>query len=177
MKSNTHDVLVPEGSIAPHGHFEVSTRKPGEEWGPWTIDPNLVVAEGRSYILGSSLGGQAQKATFYIALFGGNVTPPDTWTGANFVANATEFTNYDEATRVLWQDDAVAGGIIGNDTNPAVFTLSAGGGTIRGAALVEASAKGATTGILVAASRFVADKVMAVGEELRVKYIITGTSA
>jgi len=154
-----------------HGHFEVSVNG-----GPWEIEPNLVVTEGLNYLLSAALAGGTQKTTFYIALFGGNVTPVAGWTGANFAANSTEFTNYDEATRQPWNDDAVSGGSIGNNTTPATFTIGVGGGTIRGAALVEASAKSATSGILVAAARFAADKVLAAAEELRVKYVITATS-
>lgn len=157
------------------GHFEISTRKPGEAWSPWEVSPNLIVTEGLNYILASALGAVAQKTTFYVALFGGNVTPVAGWTGANFTANATEFTNYDEATRVLWADDAVAAGVIGNNATPAEFTISTGGGTVRGAALIEASAKSSTSGILVAAARFASDKVMAATEELRVKYVISAT--
>ncbi len=155
-----------------HGHFEVSIND-----GPWHIEPNLVVTEGLNYLLSAALAGGAQKTTFYIALFGGNVTPAANWTGANYTANSTEFTNYNEATRVLWQKDAVSAGSIGNNTNPAVFTMAAGGGTVRGAALIEASAKSATSGILVAAARFAADKVLAVGEELRIRYIITASDS
>ena len=153
------------------GHFEVSVNG-----GPWEIDPNIVVAEALNYSAGASWGGVAQKTTFYIALFGGNVTPISTWTGANFVANATEFVNYDEASRRPWGPDAASGGSIGNNTTPATFTISTGGGTVRGAALIEASAKGATTGILVASARFAADKVLGAGEELRIKYVINNTS-
>lgn len=172
MKYNEENgILVPEKAAFVHGHFEVSVNG-----APWEIEPNLVVTEGLNYLLGCALGGQAQKTTFYIALFGGNVTPGAGWTGANFVANSTEFTTYDEATRVLWQDDAVSGASIGNNTNPALFTIATGGGTVRGAALIEASAKGATSGILVASARFAADKVMAAAEELRVKYVINGSS-
>lgn len=169
--SNLAQIAPEDGMLHAHGHFEVSVNG-----GPWEIEPNLVVTEGLNYLLASALGGAAQKATFNLAVFGGNVTPVASWTGANFAANATEFTNYDEATRVAWQDDAVAAGAIGNNTNPAVFTIGAGGGTIRGAALVEASAKGATSGILVAAARFATDKVMSAGEELRVKYVIGASS-
>lgn len=168
--SDTKQLTV--GNMAVHGHFEVSVND-----GPWEIEPNLVVTEGLNYILAAALGNAAQKTTFYIAPFTGNVTPVAGWTGANFTANSTEFVNYDEATRVLWADDAAAAGSIGNATVEASFTMSAGGGTIRGAALVEASAKSATTGILVAAARFASDKVLAVAEVLKIRYVITMTSS
>lgn len=155
-----------------HGHWEVQV---GD--GPWEITPNRVVDEGILHILGVALDQGSQNAAFYIAPFGGNVTPAASWTAANFTANSTEFTNYDETTRVLWANDAAASNAIGNTTTPATFTIATGGGTIRGAALISASAKSATTGVLVAAARFAADKAMAATEELRVKYIITGSSS
>ena len=156
-----------------HGHFEVSY----DSGKTWEIEPNLIVTEGLNYLLAAALDAAAQKTTLYIALFGGNVTPLAAWTGANWVANATEFTNYVEAARQVWdKGDAVAGSI-SNTATPAVFTAGVGGGTVRGAALVEASAKSATTGILIAAARFLTDKVLAETEELRVKYTISATSA
>lgn len=159
--------------MLPAGHFEISTRKPGADWSPWQVDENLVTLEGRNYLLSAALAQGTQKLAFYVAPFGGNVTPQDTWTGANWVANATEFTNYTEATRQAWNEDAVAAGAVGNATNPAVFTIGVGGGTIRGFALVEAQAKSGTTGILFAAARLAADKVMSEGEEIRVRYSVS----
>lgn len=144
--------------------------------GPWSLDPNLVVNEGILHLLSATLAQSTQNAAFYIALFGGAVTPVATWTAANFTTNATEFTNYTETTRVLWAKDAAAANAIGNTTTPSLFTIGTGGGTVRGAALISVSAKSATTGVLVAAARFATDKVLAVGEELRVKYTITGSS-
>jgi hypothetical protein len=159
------------------GFFETSRRMPGGEWSPWEIEPNLVVTEGLDYLISVALDGAAQKTTFYVALFGGNVTPVAGWTGANWVANATEFTNYTESTREIWDKGNVLAGSISNVDNPAVFTVGVGGGTIRGAALVEAAAKSATTGILFAAARFLTDKVLAATEELRVKYTISATAS
>lgn len=155
------------------GHFEHSTRKPGGQWTPWTADENIVVAQGRNYQLSAAWAQGPQKTAFYVAPFSGNVTVQDTWTGANFTANATEFTNYVEATRQLWDKDAVAASAVGNTTTPAVFTAGVGGGTIRGFALLEASAKSAVTGILAAAARLTVDKELEEGEEIRVRYVLT----
>jgi hypothetical protein len=172
MKQEQNITECPDFRVMAHGHFEISTRMPGQDWSPWEVEPNLVVTEGMNYILAAALGAATQKATFHIALFGGNVTPLATWTGANWVGLATEFTNYTEPNRVVWNEDAAAGGGIGNTTNPALFTIGGGGGTVRGAALVEASAKSAVTGIAVAAARFASDKIMSAGEELRIRYSI-----
>jgi hypothetical protein len=156
-----------------NGHFEVSV----DGGKTWEIEPNLVVTEGLNYMLDAAFDGGTPIVTFYVALFGGNVTPALGWTGANWVANATEFTNYDEATRQTWSNDAVSGSAIGNSTNPAVFTIATGGGTVRGAALVENATKSSTAGKLIAAARFSTDKVMADDEELRVRYVLSAQNA
>jgi hypothetical protein len=155
------------------GVFEIST----DGGKTWQVEPNIVVTEGLNYLLASALDGAAQKLTFYVALFGGNVTPQATWTGANWVANATEFTNYTESGRQLWQKGDVAAGALGNSATPAVFTVGTGGGVVRGAALVEAAAKSSTTGVLIAAARFASDKTLDETEELRVRYTISLTAA
>lgn len=165
-------VLVPAMGLSFAGHWETQV---GDE--PWHVDPNIVVNEGILHILDVALDQGAANSAFYIAPFNGAVTPAASLTAATFTGTTTEFTNYDETTRVAWANDAVASNAIGNNTTPATFTISTGGGTIRGAGLISASAKSATSGKLIAAARFNADKVMAAAEELRVKYIITGTSS
>jgi hypothetical protein len=165
-------ILVPAMKLQFAGHFETQVGN-----GAWEIHPNIVTNEGILHILDVALDQGSANSAFYIAPFSGNVTPAATWTAANFTSNSTEFTNYDETTRVAWTNDAAASNAIGNTTTPATFTIGTGGGTIRGAGLLSASAKSATTGKLVAAARFSADKAMAEDEELRVKYTLTGTSS
>lgn len=165
-------VEIPAMKLQFSGHFETQVGT-----GPWSIDSNLVVDQGILHIINVALDQASANAAFYIAPFGGNVTPAATWTAANFTSNATEFTNYTETTRVLWANDVVAANAIGNTTTPALFTMNTGGGTIRGAALISIATKNATTGVLIAAARFGADKILAATEELRVKYTLSGTSS
>lgn len=164
-------IVIPSMQMGFDGGFEVA----GND-GIWDVVPNLVVMEGRTRILDVALSQGTQDLGLYLALFSTNVAVADNWTGATWGGLAGEFTNYDEATRPAWAEAGGASGSITNTATPAVFTMSAGGGTIRGIALVTASAKGATTGALIAASRLLADKVMTVGEELRVKYTMNATS-
>ncbi len=164
-------VLIPRMGLTLAGHWETQ-----ENSDPWQVDPNIVVNEGLLHILTVALDQGAANAAFYIAPFGGNVTPAASLTAATFTATTTEFTNYTEGTRVLWANDAPATNAIGNSTTTALFTIGTGGGTIRGAGLMSVATKSAATGVLIAAARFAADKVMAAAEELRVKYILTATS-
>jgi hypothetical protein len=165
------EVLMPAMGITMAGHWETQQ---GDE--PWQIDHNIVVNQGLLHILEVALNQGSAHSAFYIAPFSGAVTPAASLTAATFTATTTEFTNYDEATRVAWVSAAPAANAIGNTASPAVFTIASGGGTIRGAGLMSTSTKSATTGVLIAAARFGADKTMAEDEELRVKYILTATS-
>lgn len=161
-----------ENSLSFKGYFETQV---GD--GPWVRADNIVVDQGVMYLINTGLAAGAASTIFYIAPFSGSVTPLAAWTAANFTGNSTEFTNYTESVRQTWQKDTAAGNAIVNNTTPATFTIDTGGGTIRGAALISVSTKSATTGTLIAAARFDVDKVMTAGEELRVKYTLTGTSS
>ncbi|WP_202841957.1 hypothetical protein [Luteimonas saliphila] len=143
---------------------------------PWTFDkPNRVVNEGLNKVL-NLIPGHATSAALYIAPFSGDVAPPATWTGATWVAAATEFTAYTESTRRPWTTVASTAQNLTNAAALAASTITfAAGGpyTVRGAALAEASAKSAGTGILFAASRFDADLTgMAAGGKLALEYAL-----
>lgn len=142
------------------------------------IDPNLVVNEGLVYLLNTALAGQAANTQWYIGLFSGNVNPQPGWTGANVAAQSTEFLNYSEGTRQLWDIDPTASPSIGNSGNEAMFSFTGSGNTVRGAFLAQASAKSATTGVLVAASRFAADRTgLGAPDRLGVEYVMTAVDA
>jgi len=164
-------ILFPSLKLTFAGHFETSVNG-----SPWDVDHNLVVMEGRNSILSMALDQASQDAAYYIALYSGSITVADGLTAATFTANTTEFINYTEATRVLWDKGNASAGALNNDASPAVFTMDIGGGTIRGAGLLSAPAKSATTGKIIAAANFSVAKVLAVAEELRIKYGITATS-
>jgi len=162
-------ILIPSLRLLAGGRFVYNKRNEPEEF-----SGNLVVTEGLNYILGSALRGVTPIASWYIALFSGNVTVASTWTGANFTANSTEITAYSSATRVDWTPTAAAAGVISSYTAKSEFVATSSI-TVRGAGLLSNSAKSATTGTLVAASRFGSDKVLAVDEILDVGYQLTLT--
>lgn len=138
---------------------------------------NLLVTEGRDYMQNVAFAGGAQIGTWYIAIFSGAVTPLASWDASNFAASATEITTqYDEASRPEWTPTAVDDGVISSYTAKSSFTAN-DSITVRGAALISSSAKGATTGTLAAASRFGADKSLVDGEIIDVGYQITLTAA
>lgn len=164
-------IFIPGAKALIHGHFEAAANDE-----PFDVAANLIVTEGLNKFLSDTLDGATPNTAHYIAIHSGASTPDAAWTSANYAANATELTTqYDEATRVLWQKGNAAGGILDNTSNPAVFTFNTAV-TVRGAALLSLSTKGGITGTLIAAAQFAAAKSMADEEELRVKYVITATS-
>jgi hypothetical protein len=135
--------------------------------------PNLVVTQGRNYLLGVGFKGDAALSTWYVALFSGDVTPQATWTAANFHSQATEFVNYSEASRPVWTEGDVASGVVDNYASRASFTINEDSQTVRGAALLSTSTKQGTTGTLYAAVRFVNAKTLDSDETLDVGYRVS----
>lgn len=142
------------------------------------LDPNLVVNQGLDYLLNTAFNGTSQVTQWYIGLFSGNVTPAATWTGANVTANSTEFTSYTPAARQPWNVDPTTSQSVGNVGDEAMFTFTGSGHTVRGAFLAQASAQSATTGILMAATRFAADRTgLGAPDRLGVEYVVTASDA
>jgi len=138
---------------------------------------NLVVNEGLSLFLVSTLAQGAQVTALFVAPFSGNVEPAASLTAATFTATMTEFTNYTQSARVAWAKDAESGQAIGNATTPSAFTIGSGGGTIWGAALVSASAKSSTAGKLVSCGKFAASRVLLAADALNLTYLFSASDA
>jgi len=128
---------------------------------------NLMPTEGLNHMLGVTLKGVAQVAAWYVGVFEGNYTPVPGDTAAAFPASATESTAYAEATRRALTLGSVVAGAVDNSASRAEFTLNAAK-TLYGGFISSASAKGATSGVLLSAVRFSSPKVLASGEVLRV---------
>jgi hypothetical protein len=165
-------IYLPTEKAMIGGYFEVSKRGEDVE-----VSRNLVVNEGLNYVLRAAVGETAGISSWYIALFSGDVAVAAGWTALTFDTSATEWTNYDEATRGTWTNSAVASQGTDSFSNKASFTSSGDAQVVRGAALISASAKGATSGVLFAASRLSSDKTLATGEILDVGYGLTLTTS
>jgi hypothetical protein len=136
---------------------------------------NLVVTEGLNYIVGVALKSVTQITTWFIAPFSGAVTVQATWTAANFTTNSTEVTGYASATRPAWTGGSVTAGAVNSFAAKAEIKATSTI-TIRGAGMLSASAKSATTGTLLGASRFGSDKVLDTDEILDIGYGLTITA-
>ena len=143
------------------------------------ISPNLVVSQGLIHVLNTVFAGAAQVTQWYIGLFSGNVTPVANWTAANVVANSTELTGYAPSTRPGFTVAPVSAPSLGNTGSEANFAFDASGPYIaRGAFLISVSNKGSTTGVLMAATRFAADRAgLNSPDELGVRYVLTAADA
>lgn len=131
---------------------------------------NIVVAEGLAYMAAAALDGGSASTNFYFLPFSGNVTPQSNLTAASAPATLTEFVNYTEATRPLW-NKVRSGASLTNGASVALISISAANQTVRGAALVTSNDKSATTGILLSAGRFPNDRTgLGVGDALGLQY-------
>lgn len=163
-------LLLPKQHVIARGRFCYGKR--GE---PVEYSDNLLVDAGLDHMLNVVFRNATQMPTWYIAIFGGDVTVLGSWTAATFPGSATELTAYAEATRPAWTPTAASGGVVSSYTAKASFTANAAI-TIRGAALLSASAKGATTGTLMAASRFNSEKPLSDTEIIDIGYQIELTA-
>lgn len=140
--------------------------------------PNLAPTEGLNHILMVALKDTAKLNTFYLALFSGNYTPVAGLTAATFASAATEITSntegYSETTRRAWTPGAASGGVIDSYGAKSTFTIAtATSVTIRGAALLSDNVKGSTSGVIISATRFPADRVEYNGNSYQLGYRVT----
>ena len=170
-------ILFPQQHCFVGGVFDTEHRRGGDLIGR-DVSPNIIPTEGLNHLLDVLAHGASQIDPWYVALFKGNVTPGLTLTGETFNNVCTEATEYDETTRVAYDEAAADGGIMSNADNRAVFTMNAAI-TVYGGALLQAAAKSdATAGNkILAASRFSTSRAVVDDDELAVKYTLTATSS
>lgn len=142
--------------------------------------PNLFSGEGLTDVLKVYFQQGSQPTAFYLAPFSGAVVPDNTLTGANFTARQTEFTSYDEATRVGWTPPgaAITTPSIGNAASLATFTNNLADATIWGFALLTNQVKSATTGKLIACFKDDTPRDhLRVGDKVNLQYVVTASDA
>lgn len=103
-----------------------------------TVDRNIVTDEGLNQLLRIMFtdGTPIALANWYVLIFKDDVTPASGTTYGTPVF--TEETDYDSATRPLWQGGSVSGESVSNTANKASFVCDStgDGDTIYGGALV-----------------------------------------
>lgn len=109
----------------------------------WTEEAdNLVVTQGKNYLLDAGLAAGTAITAWYLALI---ADTPTIDAGDTYASHSgwTEDANYDEANRVTWTPGSVASASVDNSASAAVFTMS-DTTTIAGAALVSNNTKSDT---------------------------------
>ena len=143
---------------------------------------NLIVEQAWVHQLNTILGAESKQAAWYVALFSGNVSVAANWTAATFTGTASEIVSttegYTGANRPAWTGTTATTPTMNNNASPALYTIATAGTlTVRGAALISSQARGATTGVLFAASRFAVDRALQNADEYGIRYSVTFTSA
>lgn len=149
--------------------------------GDWERTPNLIVTEGLAHILSVALGATAKPAGYYLALFSGAAAPAANWTAASFAAGASEIVSmtegYTSPTRPAWTPPAsTATNSIDNMAAIASVTMAtAGQVNVTGAAMLTNSTRGGTTGKLISATKYAADRVFQNGDTYDIGYRLSLT--
>lgn len=126
-------------------------------------------------------GPTAKVPAWYVALWANEIAVPDNLTGANFVSTLGEITSetegYSGTNRPQWTPNATTTGVIDNIGQEATFNIVATTTlNVEGASLMQAQARGATTGVAGSAARYPATRVLTNGDVYKVGYRNTHTS-
>lgn len=148
----------------------------------YRADRNIVTDEGLNHMLDVCFHGVAATGTWYLSLYANNYTPLAALTAASYPATAGEITSgtegYTEATRVAFVEGAAAAKSISNTASKANFTIATASSlTVNGAGLHSVSTKGATTGVLVSATKFSATRTLYDTDVFTLAYSVSLTSA
>lgn len=149
--------------------------------GDWERTPNLIVTEGLAHILSVALGATAKPAGYYLALFSGAAAPAANWTAASLAAAASEIVSmtegYTSPTRPVWTPPAsTATNSIDNMAAIASVTMATAGQlNVSGAAMLTNSTRGGTTGKLISATKYAADRVFQNGDTYDIGYRLSLT--
>jgi hypothetical protein len=149
-------VRSPGGLVVPAhaiGQWRLVARDPDgnvvhiDEW------DNLVVDQGRNYLLDVGIRLQSAVAGWFVGLTGGT---PSVVAGDTMASHGgwTEVQAYSQATRPAFSAGAASGGSVNNSGAVASFTINADSTTIGGAFLASVSTNGGTSGTLYAAGAF-----------------------
>jgi hypothetical protein len=136
--------------------------------------PNGIVDEGMNHILDTQFHNTTQVATWYIGLVDNSgfsaFADADTLSSH---AGWTEFTNYTEATRVEWAEDAASSRSISNSTT-ADFSINASG-NLKGVFISSNNVKSTgNTGTLWSTAAFSSVVATSNGDTLKVTYTVSG---
>lgn len=133
---------------------------------------NGIVTVGKNSLLDVTFRNQAQLASWYTGLIDNSgfsaLNAADTMSSH---AGWTEFTTYDQSTRVQWSPGAAASAAITN-ASAMTFDINATG-TLYGAFITSGSAKSGTAGTLWATAAFNTTKPVTSGDQIKITYTVS----
>jgi hypothetical protein len=150
-----------------------------ENFGEWRYQHNVTALEGLDWMLNIIFNNAAAPSSISFAPFSNNVTPNDTITAATFAQTLGEYTAYAENQRQAWQSNGASiAQLVSNSNNVATITIGGAAVTLTGAGLIaNATAKGATTGVAIAAALFPNINQLGPGSTFQMKYNFGATPA
>lgn len=156
--------------IGPKGIFGFDLYRGGKLIDKLVVN-NAVVDVGKNSWLDVYFRNQTQLPSWYFGLVdnSGFTAFAVTDTMASH-AGWTEFTNYDEATRVQWSPAAAASKSISNST-PSTINI-AGTGTLKGIFLASNSTKSGTSGTLWTEAAFASTVAVVDNDQLKLTYTV-----
>ncbi|WP_333676744.1 hypothetical protein [Dyella sp.] len=165
-------IFFPAQRIAYGGIFFTS-----ENGSAFVSNANTVAYEGLDDQLNCYFNNGSPPTLFSIAPFSNNVSPAASLTAATFASTQGEYTGYTQATRQQWiSNGASSGQTVSSSNSPATFTIGASAATITGAGMIAgASAKGATTGKLIAAALFDSPQSLGANGQIQIYYQLQAT--
>lgn len=158
--------------LAIGGVFTAEHWRAGQMLRRWSWK-NLITDVGMNYLLDASFSGGTQITTSYAGLV--DNTSFTAFAAADTMgshAGWIEFEDYDESNRVTWTEGGASARAITNST-AMTFTINANG-TLKGAFLTSNNTKGGTTGTLIAEGAFAANYPVAIADEFKLVYTISG---
>lgn len=148
--------------------------------GEWEGTKNLIVTEGLAHILNVAMGTTPKPAGYFLALFNGTAAPAANWTAAAFTATANEIVSltegYTSPTRPAWTPVNTSTNSIDNMAAVASLTIATTSQlNVTGAAMLTNSTRGGTTGALISATKYAAERVFQNGDTYDVGYRLSLT--
>jgi hypothetical protein len=154
------------------GRFKIQHIRDGKVIGEYDL-PNGITDVGMNKLLDVMFHADAQITTWYIGLINNAgfsaLNNADTM-GSH--AGWAESTDYDEANRVTWQENAASARSITNTTT-ADFTMNTTV-TIKGIFVTSDNTKGGTTGTLWSTAAFGTNVSVVDNDQLKVSYSVSG---
>lgn len=168
-------IFFPAQGVMASGEYFSRHRRGNQIVSDFQIDKNLVVTEGLAHMLNVALGGKAKAAGYFLTLFSGTAAPAAGWTAASFAATANEIVSmtegYTSPTRPAWTPVDTNGNTIDNFASVATFNIATASElTVTGAAMLTNSTRGGTTGSLISASKYSAERKFQDGDAFDVGY-------